>query len=348
MSMPSCTKKAGREFTRERGIGRHGRVERTYCLPAEEVVRLRRLAALRDPQRTRAELEGLFLGEMPPDCEMPGFQEAARSWIGNGIVALAQGGRPALRKHVAEVGKWIAKYRKQGDRNRVRRFVKMFAYECKAAFYLCYASTWVGLLQKLVTDGRTNVTGERFMRLWHHQNQPASDNHGVVGGARDVFCGQVLALHPLSAVVLNDTAHLMTIGRWLAHAQFDGLHQTGRVSTCPEYWDVVATILEAAHEYVHARDQWEASRGHVTHGGTVVADRAAANHAPDSVALFFEDIAAGQHLACPTCQQNLEYSSHETSNEDEDRVQVVFRCPSGHEHKVTWTEEELRRPPSEE
>jgi hypothetical protein len=340
-------KQAGREFTPESEKGRPGRAERTYSLPQEEVARLRRLAASQDPQRVRAELEGLFLGEMPPEPEMPAFQKAAQSWIGNGMVALNQGGRPALRKHVAEVGKWIAKYRKQGDQDRVRRFVNMFAYESKVAFYLCYTSAWVGLLQKLVADGRTNVAGERFLRLWHHQNQPASDNHGVVGGARDVFCGQVLALHPLSAIVLNDSAHLATIGRWLAHAQFDALQQSGRQATCPEYWDVVATILEAAHEYVHARDQWEATRGNVTQGGTVVADRAVGNQAPGSVALFFEDFADGRQLVCPTCQQELDYSSHETSNEDEGRVQVLFRCRVGHEHQVSWTEEELRKPPPE-
>jgi hypothetical protein len=318
--------------------------ERTYSLPKEEVARLQQLATYRDARRIRAELEELFLGEMPSSEAMPAFQKAVRAWIGNGIVALRKGGRSALREYVAEVGNWIRKYRKQGHQDRARRFVNTFGYECKVAFYLCHTSAWNGLVKRLVADGRLPVTGERFMRLWHHQNQPADDNGGVIGGARDVFCGQVLSLHPLSAIVLNEPCYLAIIGRWLGHPDYDALHQANGVATCPEYWEVVAMILVAAHEYDHAREHWDATRGRVTYGGTAAAYDAARDDATASVALLFEDYAAGRRLVCPECKQKLSYSCHEPSKDGEDWVLVRFRCPSGHDHSVPITHEELLQP----
>lgn len=267
---------------------RRVQAERTYSLPQDEVARLRRLAASRDVDCIRAELEGLFLGEIPPAHEMPAHKEAARAWIGNGLRAFHTGGRDGLRDYVGEVGQWIEKYRKQGNQDRVRRFINRFGYECKVAFYVCHTSAWVGLVQKLVADGRLNVTGERFMRLWHHQNQ-SNDNGDVPGGARDVFCRQVLSLHPLSAIVQTDSSHLATIGRWLAHPDYETLQRTQRVGTCSAYGDMVATILQAAHEYDHARRHWETTRGRATNTATSLIDHQERDDAPASISLLFQD-----------------------------------------------------------
>jgi hypothetical protein len=57
---------------------------------------------------------------------------------------------------------------------------------------LCYAASWVGLIQKLDSEDRLNETGKRFMQLWHNQNQPTEDETAEPGGNRDAFCGQVL------------------------------------------------------------------------------------------------------------------------------------------------------------
>jgi hypothetical protein len=312
--------------------------ERTFSLPEEQITRLRELAADRDTSRIREELEDLFLGEMPSAEEMPAYQEAAQAWIGNGIVAFRQNGRPGLRNYVGEVGEWIQRYRKQGNLDRVRRFVNLFGYESKVAFYLCHTSAWVGLVQKLVADGRLNQIGERFLRLWHHQNQPADD------GTPDVFCGQVLSLHPLSAIVQSDAGYLATIGRWLAHPDYDALHQANQVGTCTDYWDVVSTILMAAHEYEHARSHWEASRGSPTYSGTAAPEGAAGDAAPDPVAALLEDYAAERHLVCAKCKQVLAYFNHEGPSEDDDRVRVTFRCRAGHDRSIFITEDELRQP----
>jgi hypothetical protein len=59
-----------------------------WLVPVEEAARLRELARARDWRLVRAELEGLFLGRLPPPEEMAAFREAAEAWIGNGVMAL--------------------------------------------------------------------------------------------------------------------------------------------------------------------------------------------------------------------------------------------------------------------
>jgi hypothetical protein len=340
---------ADRQFTLVKEAGhRQVLAERTFSLPPAEASRLRALAASRDARRIRSELEGLFLGEMPSLADLPAYQRDARHWIGDGIDALRQGGRHGLGRYVSEVDSRLRKYRKQGHQDRIRGFVNHFAYECKVAFYLCHTSAWVGLVQTLTSDGHLNLTGERFARLWHHQNQPAEESSGLPHAARDVFCGQVLSLHPLSAIVLNDPYSLTRIGSWLAHPDHDRLHATNRVGTCPEYWEMVATILEAAHEYRHGRDRWEATRRRVRSHRAGSIDNAARDDATPSVALFFEEFAAERHLSCPHCGQKLAYAGHVNDADAEDRVVVRFRCSTGHEHSVTIAREDMLPPSAEE
>jgi hypothetical protein len=316
--------------------------ERTQFLANEEVLRLQQLAARRDAKAIRAELEGLFLGELPSAEEMPAYRKDAEDWIGKGISAFRTAGHAGLRNHVNTVGRWIQKYRKQGNRDRHRRFVNMFSYECKVSLYLCYAAAWVGLIQQLDADRRLNETGKRFMQLWHHQNQPTEDESAKPGGNRDAFCGQVLALHPLSGIVMNDPRYLITIGRWLAHPDYQLLHRSNRVASCPEYWEnVVATILVAAHEYEHSRERWEATRGNVAFSDSNAVARAKRDDGEGSAALLFEDFAAKRKLRCLQCGLELTYSSYAYPEEGEGRVLVAFRCRNGHDRSVCITEEEM-------
>ena len=252
---------ADREYVIEEEEGiRRVRSDRMYLLPEEECERLRSVADSRDTNRVRAELEGLFLGPLPPCGEMPAYQEAARAWIGNGIHALRTEGREGLQRYVGTVDEWIRRLRRRGNLDRVRLFLNMFSYQCKVAFYLCYCSAWVGILQRLAQTREPNIIGERFMRLWHHQNR-APDDFGV---SQDAFCGQVLALHPLSAVVLTAPEHRAVVGNWIGHPDYEALHASGQVAQCEAYWDLVATILIAAHEYDRSRERWEAGRGQAT------------------------------------------------------------------------------------
>ncbi len=314
---------ADREYDiNEEDAVRRRRSERTYMLPDEECDRLREIARSHDSQRVRRELEELFLGDLPPREEMPSFRDAARHWIGNGITALRSGGRERLREYTKTVDEWIRKYRRRGGDNRVRTFVNMFAYESKVAFYHCYCNAWSGILGQLTEDGDLDVLGQRFMQIWHHQNcaPVEAEVH------RDAFCGQVLALHPLSAVVLTSPQHLEVIGRWIGHQDYDSLYNSGEIVNASEYWDLVATILISAHEYNRSRENWEETRGQTTVTDTNQVNQQARDDALSSARLEFEDYAAARQIVCPQCSGSLSYSSHEIPEPDECAVKVDYSC----------------------
>jgi len=284
-----------------------------------EIVRSRNLALIRD------EMERLFLGKLPPRKEMPAFQEAARAWIGNGITAFRTAGRDGLRSYIASgLCEWIPRLRKRAGLKRVRTYLNMFSYECKVAFYLCHTSAWVGLLPQLVERHGLNEIGERFMRLWHNQNQPQETSDGQL--VRDVFCGQVLSLHPLSAIVLTDPVHLTTIGNWIGHADCDRLHKNQEADAYPEYWEMVATILIAAHEYKHSHEQWKQSRTDHQLTDSETVSRQARDDGVVSAALMFEDYAASLRILCSACAGPLHYESHRLPTEDCSNTEVTFRC----------------------
>jgi hypothetical protein len=308
-----------------------GSAERTYSLPKQEVQRLRSLVDGEDVDLIRREFDDLFLGEMPGKGESIAFQDAYEAWIGNGVVHLQKGGRGALRDYLKDdLGRWLRKLRKDSSTDRIRLFLNLFADQCKIAFYHCYSIAWTGLLQRLVDDGQVDVIGERFMRLWHYQNQ-LSDQ-----GLPDVLCGRVLALHPLSAIVLQDPGYLGAIGNWLAHPACDRLMQTGQQFANPEYKAVVATILMAAHEYDHARRHWKRTRARPTAGRPRTAKELREAVTPP-VSRLLEEFARAQNWECPQCQRMLQYVSHAYVTDDKDCIRVRYRCRLGHEafHLVT-------------
>ena len=68
------------------------------------------------------------------------------------------------------------------------------------------------------------------------------------GYLRDVFSGQVLALHPLSGFFMNDPGLMAVAGRFFACDAFDRV-MAGRPGDCPEYWAFVGAVLDAAGMY---------------------------------------------------------------------------------------------------
>jgi hypothetical protein len=318
--------------------------ERTYSLPEEETRRLYALARRRDAAQVRAELEALFLGTLPSQAELPAFQRAFQVWTGNGIVALKNGGRDALRSYIhAELRPWLNRYRRRGGDDRTRLFLKMFSYECKVAFYLCYANAWIGLVSRLVHHHGLDPLSARFLQIWHHQNQPIEDPASPTGGHRDVFCGQILALHPLCGIILSDPGHRQTIGAWISHPDFEALHQQDRVGTCPAYWEMVATILIAAHEYSYSRQRWDATRRSREIGSRAGQPEPVRDDAPASVSVVFEDYLESHRIVCPRCLAPLIYARHELPANGGSVVQVSFRCrDAGHEMTVAIGEDDLR------
>jgi hypothetical protein len=223
--------------------------ERTWDLPVEEHRQLLDVARSRDTARVTREFEKLFLGELPPQREMPAFQEAFRRWCGNGVVALRKGGVTQLNQYIeGELSPWISKLRKRGGTGRARRFLNLFIYECKCAFYLCYTSAWVAILQQLEEDGALTGPGVKLHQIWHCQNQALGQERGSSGNGRDALCGHILAQHPLSAFALNEVEHQERIGKFL----IEDVHSNEEFASSVSYWDMVGTLLISAAEYRHA------------------------------------------------------------------------------------------------
>jgi hypothetical protein len=312
---------------------------RAFSLPPDEADRLRAVAHARDTARVRAELEGLFLGRMPPPEEMPAFQEAARAWIGTGLVAFQRQGLEGLNAHVATIGQWITKLRKRGGEDRSRLFINLFAYESKVAFYTCFATAWIHLIQWLRANRALDAMSERLLQLWHNQNQPGEDEAAAPGGNRDAFAGQVLSLHPVAAFAMNDPAHLQALGAWIAHPDHDHLVQSGAVGTCQAYWDVVATILIAAREYKNVYDNWNDTRKSrsIVGSGTYAAE-AERDESPPPVALALAEYAAANEIVCPACGGPIRFAGRDIPSHDTESTHVDFRCQTcAHLFAVTVT-----------
>ena len=302
---------------------RQRRSERTDTLPNEDVERLRSIAHSGDVNQVRLELEGLFRGPSPSPEEMPAHVEAAQAWIGNGIVALRREGRDGLKRYTQTVDEWLRRLRKRGNIDRVRMFLNMFSYECKVAFYYCYGNAWSGILPQLQQMGELNSLGERFMRLWYHQNQPpeGAEVH------RDIFSGQIPALHPLSAIILTSPQHLEVIGRYIGRPDFSELQASGTYLENKEYRDMVTTILVAAHEYDRSRRRWEDQRGQGTPGAREAANERHRDDGAASAKILFENYTDRRRKSCSKCSGALSYVRHELLDDvDSPTVLAYFRC----------------------
>ena len=316
------------------------KIQRTYQLPEKERLRLTELVNGHDVRVIQNELKKLFLGEQPPNRERPAFTMASEAWIGNGAVAFRKGGRQGLRDYIqGDLNNIISQYRKGGIKEPVRLFLNMFSYECKASFYRCYANAWVFLLTKLEQEQGFNENTARFMRLWHHQNQPQEVRGGKV---INFFYGQVLSLHPLSAIIMTDPGSLAVIGKWIGHSNYQQLSDENKVDTSQEYWDVILIILIAAHEYQQSHERCKNSRGQAETAQSAIVEQAEARKADLSIEEFLESYASKHAIFCEDCSGTLSYDSHKSV--EPGNPSVVTYCCSQCQHRQTCdiSEEAIR------
>ncbi len=316
----------------------HPKADR-ILLPEEDVERIRVIAHSGNPDLARLELDRLFRGPYPPPEEMPAFDEAAEKWIRDGISALQLEGRDGLKRYTETLSELMKRYRRRGNSDWKRMFLNKFSYECKVAFYLCYANAWIGILPRLAQRGELDSLGERFMRLWHNQNQPPE------GAAehRDVFSGQIPALHPLSAGILTSPQHLEVIGRYIGRPDFSELQASGTYLENKEYRDMVTTILVAAHEYDRSRRRWEDQRGQGTPGAREAANERHRDDGAASAKILFENYTDRRRKSCSKCSGRLSYIRHEpVATTDPPAAVAYFRCQGcGHEQSLRVSQDDL-------
>ena len=206
-----------------------------------------------DVRRLKSELERLLGSPELEGAEMRRSSERFYEWMDDARDALKKGARIGLSDFLKnELMPRIRRYRKAGGDAESKRFLDRLIYNAKVAFYTCYANAWVGLVPFLREHHGLDLQSERFMRLWHFQNP--SD--------KDVLAGQVLSLHPVSAILMSDKHHKDVIGRYLTSItetnhlrNIDSFNQKN-----PAFWALIESIRVALHWYAHLRDVGRESR----------------------------------------------------------------------------------------
>lgn len=347
-------------------------------LPRAVRLRIRDIAASQDRFRVQEELDRVLGGFEPLVRVLPLLQEAFRRWVGKGVVLMRARGNDGLELFLREADYWLSTYRKRSGRW-VRHFINLFAYEAKVSFYRCYANAWIDLIPWLQKHRGLDPVSERFLRFWHHQNQPIEIPHGrTLGGiyypthgratvvarerdgrperrsltwetphigpthVRDVFRGQVLSLHPLSGFFMQDAKACAAAGRFFTCDGYEDVMDRGSQS-CPEYWDLIGAILAAAHRYRQALDEQEQQRRVRPNRSGAIATLAG----PDSdysQATLLEDFAAHRKVRCPKCAGTLRLERYHCPAKVNAPGRAEYRCRGcNHPVAMAFSQSDLER-----
>lgn len=302
---------------------RAGRAELTFTLPEDDAERLQGIASQRNASLVANEVQRLLAGSSLSELEKTAYDDQLDEWSRRGIEAFDRRGQEGLERFKRELAEEMASMRKRGGPMNAA-ICNHFAYECKAAFYTCYTSAWIAIRFQLVDQGEIDELGEHLIRLWHFQQQPPESPDG---DWVDAFCGNVLALHPLSGFMLMSPSHLERIGRWIGHSNYAYFSDNRRLGECEEYWDLVGAVLIAAHEYVCVRSQWEERRTGRVATGAIDADSQGIDEQPDAAAAL-DAFAADNGICCDRCGKAVKFVGREDQASSADAALVDFACPS--------------------
>lgn len=372
-----CNRKSLQEIYRDAYLAPRA-AKLDHPLPRGVSTRIRDIVTSQDRFRVQEELDGVLGGFEPPGRVLPLLQEAFRRWVGKGVVLMRERGNEGLKQFLGEVNYWLSTYRKRSGRW-VRHFINLFAYEAKVSFYRCYANAWIKLIPWLGKNHSLDQVSERFLRFWHHQNQPIEIPHGrTIGGiyypthgratvvergrdgravprsltwknpqvgpthVQDVFRGQVLSLHPLSGFFMQDPKACAIAGKFFTSDRYEDVMVRGNVKSCPEYWDLIGAILAAAHRYRQAVDeQGERRRVRPNRSGALATLACPAEEY--SVATLLEDFAAHRKVRCPKCADTLRLERYQPA-EDGDPGRADYRCRARHQLvTIEFTRSDLER-----
>jgi hypothetical protein len=352
--------KSLQDVYRDAHLGRNFTDVEDASLPDDARQRINKVVQSRDRFQVQQELDAVLGRFEPPARVLPLLQEACRHWVGQGVTLMRREGNDGLERFLEAVDCWLARYRKKGGHAWVRRFLNLFAYECKAAFHTCYANAWVGLIPWLREHRGLDPVSERFLRFWHNQGQPIEIPHGQTPGGiiypttqgmvftetdgnggrtshllrfqterigpthvRDVFSGQVLSLHPLSGFFMKDPALCAIAGRFFVSGAHELALGRGLATLCGTYWDLVGAILAAAHLYRQALDRQAAGRGTRQRRG---AEAAASTPNGVSEAMLLEEFASSRKIRCTDCSGALRLRRYHPAGSDEDNFAADYAC----------------------
>jgi hypothetical protein len=306
--------KAMQQVFRDAHLAEGATAPEEQSLPEEVQKHVRAVVDSRDRQRVRQELDEILRAEVPDDDDLLTLSQTFDGLLKKGVEWVRSRGNDGLEEFLALFDAWSTKHRKKGGRDGLRRFLNLFAYQCKISFYLTYANAWISLIPWLQQHRGLDDVSERFLRMWHMQNQPIEQSNGIV--LPDVFCGQVLSLHPLSGFFMKDPALCAAVGPFFTSPRYAEALAGG----LPEYWEMVGAILTAARLYRQAADRQANLRGLRSRGGAAVEGVAAAEGAE-----ALRDFAESQKIACPFCNKPAHFVRCFPAG-DADQFRMEYTC----------------------
>jgi hypothetical protein len=313
--------KALQQAYRDAHLAARATAPEEQSLPDDVQARIRAVVRSRDRTRVRQELHELLGRAEPPAGDARALRQTFDGLLLKGIELVGNHGNDGLAEFLARFDAWSAKHRKKGGRDWLRRFLNLFAYECKASFYLTYANAWISLIPWLQRRRGLDEVSERLLRFWHMQNQPIEQPDGRV--IPDVFSGQVLGLHPLSGFIMKDPALCAVAGRFFASARYE----EARAGGLPVYWELVGAVLTAAHLYRQAADEQANRRGLRRLGGDAVKGVAGAADGGADEALLIKEFADSRKVACPSCEKPVHFTRwFPAGDADQFRLEFTCRC----------------------
>lgn len=295
------------------------------ALPDKITRRVRQVVRSRDRNRVDAEL-GHLLGSPDPVSakDTVAMQQAFDGIMSHGVELVRTRDIDGVWQFMGMVDVWAAAKRKKGNQGWLRTFLNRFGYECKAAFYTCYANAWIDIIPKLRQEHGLNQVSEQFLRFWHAQNQPREGTDGNL--IPDVFRGQVLALHPLSGFFMKDPAMLAIAGKFFGTAAHDRVFVHGEAAV-PAYWKLVGGILTAGHQYRQALERQEAGRG-ATRSTADPATTVVSAEGELSTERLFEEYATSRCFRCRHCQGKLRCCRVTPAKTGANTCSATFGCKS--------------------
>lgn len=323
--------------------------------------RIQSVVASRDKEAVRQEMARAFQAVQLSREEEVAASAAMDQWLNAGVERFRSDGGEGLQTWLKDVEYWYNSFRRRSNL-RVQSFLRVFAYEAKVSFYHKYANFWISLLPWLVEHFGLDETSKRFMGIWHNQNQRVEIYHGSMSsgtaaevgreillpdgagndqrfGGRlmdrgtvevvpDVFCGQVLALHPLSWILLARPELRELVGSCIAAPRFDDALVSGRVDEFPEYWQMVEAILTAAYLYQVAREGNESRRNKRPLGGMEISvANVSTEPGPLTEYSHLREYVDALNEKCP-CGGKYEYANSELPVADGKTVTVSVICGS--------------------
>ena len=269
-----------------------------------------RMVRERDINIFRKEMNSILRDDVLPERLLPLYQMAYQNWIGKGISVLQD---PNLfEKYLEEIDMWMHRFRKKSGNQHVRRFLNMFAYETKMSFYTCYTAVWMAIITTLKQIHSLDPISERFLRFWHAQDRTDGESNEEL-----VFGGQIYALHPLSGFCMKDD-HFMTVaGRFFGTPAHECIQQS--TTDCQEYWDLMGSILSAAHLY---RVGWDVQRNSRSKPQTSeVNEKQEIGEAMQHILEM-----AIEKTSCSKCKRELELVPDPPKQIDDESFEIRLHC----------------------